>query len=189
MTVHVSEEFVKHMRNSSLFVPCGHRVIKGKGDMVTYLAKVSHPAACCCLLLFQPCLSCLPSSAEPNGNKLICANASPAQRIQALHSKAQMFKHVASVLPMQYKHCHGRALACLSSRYLLEDHSFLDHLVWSAEAMHLLWPSCSHLPELVNLHDIFAVSCFVLIPECPQALGLLTERAWQAPDSAILNSW
>lgn len=40
MTVHVSESFVNDMRDPSMFVPCGPRVIKGKGDMVTYLAKV-----------------------------------------------------------------------------------------------------------------------------------------------------
>ena len=40
MTVHVSEAFVNDMHDPSMFVPCGPRVIKGKGDMVTYLAKV-----------------------------------------------------------------------------------------------------------------------------------------------------
>ena len=40
MTVHVSEAFVKHIRNPALFVQRGPRTIKGKGDMLTYLAKV-----------------------------------------------------------------------------------------------------------------------------------------------------
>ncbi|KAK9836885.1 hypothetical protein WJX74_010424 [Apatococcus lobatus] len=40
MTVHVSEAFVNDMRDPSMFVPCGARLIKGKGDMMTYLAKL-----------------------------------------------------------------------------------------------------------------------------------------------------
>ncbi len=40
MTIHVSEAFVRDMHDPNLFVPCGPRLIKGKGDMTTYLAKV-----------------------------------------------------------------------------------------------------------------------------------------------------
>ena len=51
MTVHVSEAFVKHIRNTALFVPRGARTIKGKGDMLTYFAKVScHQDAISCVV-------------------------------------------------------------------------------------------------------------------------------------------
>ncbi len=40
MTIHVSEAFYQDVKDASKFAPCGPRVIKGKGDMLTYLVKV-----------------------------------------------------------------------------------------------------------------------------------------------------
>ncbi len=53
MTIHVSEAFYQDAQDTSMFVACGPRVIKGKGSLVTYLVKVNVSNTICANYLQQ----------------------------------------------------------------------------------------------------------------------------------------
>ena len=48
MTIHVSDAVFRELRDPGLLAPCGQRAIKGKGEMQTYLVKVTARQRCNC---------------------------------------------------------------------------------------------------------------------------------------------